>query len=65
MATGQQKIVTIREGAAGISAAARLRRAGESYVALIDTTKERRDVWLLKRRGLAFMDWKLILEGRA
>jgi sulfide:quinone oxidoreductase len=31
----------------------------------IDTTKERRDMWLLKRRGLPFMYWNLMLKGRA
>ncbi|WP_028265829.1 NAD(P)/FAD-dependent oxidoreductase [Arthrobacter sp. MA-N2] len=31
----------------------------------IDTTKERRDMWLLKRYGLPFMYWNLILKGHA
>ncbi len=31
----------------------------------IDTTKERRDMWYLKRYGLPFMYWNLILTGRA
>lgn len=77
MATaGQQKIVSIG-GTAGISVAARLRKGGESDVALmdppttrhsskfIDTTEERRDMWLPKRRGLPFMFWILMLKGRA
>lgn len=32
---------------------------------LIDTTKERRDMWYLKRYGLPFMYWHLMLPGRA
>jgi sulfide:quinone oxidoreductase len=32
---------------------------------LIDTTHERRDMWYLKRYGLPFMYWKLMLRGRA
>ena len=32
---------------------------------LIDTTKERRDMWYLKRYGLPFMYWNLMLRGRA
>jgi sulfide:quinone oxidoreductase len=32
---------------------------------IIDTTKERRDMWYLKRRGLPFMYWNLMLRGRA
>ncbi|GAB3200912.1 FAD/NAD(P)-binding oxidoreductase [Nocardioides hungaricus] len=32
---------------------------------LIDTTKERRDMWLLKRHGLPAMYWNLMLKGRA
>jgi len=31
----------------------------------IDTTKERRDMWYLKRYGLPFMYWNLMLTGRA
>ena len=31
----------------------------------IDTTKERRDMWYLKRYGLPFMYWNLMLRGRA
>lgn len=31
----------------------------------IDTTKERRDMWFLKRRGLPFMYWQLMMRGRA
>ena len=32
---------------------------------LIDTTKERYDMWLLKRYGLPFAYWHLLLRGRA
>ena len=32
---------------------------------LIDTTHERYDMWLLKRYGLPFMYWNLMLQGRA
>jgi sulfide:quinone oxidoreductase len=32
---------------------------------IIDTTKERRDMWYLKRRGLPFLYWNLMLKGRA
>jgi sulfide:quinone oxidoreductase len=32
---------------------------------LIDTTKERRDMWYLKRYGLPYMYWHLMLRGRA
>ena len=32
---------------------------------LIDTTKERRDMWYLKRYGLPAMYWNLMLKGRA
>ena len=32
---------------------------------LIDATKERRDMWYLKRRGLPFMYWNLMLKGLA
>ncbi|WP_207792660.1 NAD(P)/FAD-dependent oxidoreductase [Nocardioides acrostichi] len=32
---------------------------------IIDTTKERRDMWYLKRYGLPFMYWNLMLKGRA
>lgn len=32
---------------------------------MIDTTKERRDMWLLKRYGLPAMYWNLMLKGRA
>ncbi len=32
---------------------------------VIDTTKERRDMWFLKRYGLPFMYWNLMLRGRA
>lgn len=32
---------------------------------LIDTTHERRDMWLLKRHGLPALYWNFILKGRA
>ena len=32
---------------------------------IIDTTKERRDMWYLKRYGLPLMYWNLMLRGRA
>jgi sulfide:quinone oxidoreductase len=32
---------------------------------LIDTTKERYDMWLLKRYGLPWLYWHLLLRGRA
>jgi len=32
---------------------------------LIDATKSRRDMWYLKRYGLPFMYWNLMLKGRA
>lgn len=31
----------------------------------IDTTRERKDMWYLKRYGLPFMYWNLMLKGRA
>ena len=34
-------------------------------IPMIDTTHERYDMWLLKRYGLLFMYWNLILKGRA
>ena len=34
-------------------------------IPFIDTTHERRDMWLLKRYGLPAMYWNLILKGRA
>ncbi|WP_413251073.1 FAD-dependent oxidoreductase [Sinomonas flava] len=34
-------------------------------IPLIDTTRERWDMWLLKRYVLPFMYWRLILPGRA
>lgn len=34
-------------------------------IPLIDTQKERYDMWLLKRRGLPFMYWNLMLKGLA
>jgi hypothetical protein len=33
-------------------------------IPLIDTTRERRDMWYLKRRVLPGLYWKLILTGR-
>ncbi|MEO5992773.1 MAG: FAD/NAD(P)-binding oxidoreductase [Arthrobacter sp.] len=33
-------------------------------IPFINTTKERSDMWLLKRYGLPFMYWNLILKGR-
>jgi len=33
-------------------------------IPVIDTTHERRDMWLLKRYGLPFLYWNLILTGR-
>ena len=33
-------------------------------IPFIDTTKQRSDMWLLKRYGLPFMYWNLILKGR-
>jgi sulfide:quinone oxidoreductase len=32
---------------------------------LIDTTKERKDMWLIKRHGLPALYWNLMLQGRA
>lgn len=32
---------------------------------LIDTTRERRDMWFLKRHGLPALYWNLILKGKA
>jgi sulfide:quinone oxidoreductase len=34
-------------------------------IPLIDTTRERRDMWYLKRYGLPFLYWNLMLTGRA
>lgn len=34
-------------------------------IPLIDTARERRSMWLLKRYGLPFMYWHLMLRGRA
>jgi sulfide:quinone oxidoreductase len=34
-------------------------------IPLIDTARERRSMWLLKRHGLPFMYWHLMLRGRA
>ena len=34
-------------------------------IPMIDTTHERYDMWLLKRYGLPFMYWNLMLKGRA
>ena len=33
-------------------------------IPLIDTTRERRDMWYLKRYGLPFLYWNLMLTGR-
>lgn len=32
---------------------------------IIDTTRERRDMWLFKRYGLPFPYWNFILKGKA
>lgn len=34
-------------------------------IPFIDTTRERRDMWYLKRYGLPFLYWNLMLRGRA
>jgi len=34
-------------------------------ISLIDMVKERYDVWLLKRYGLPWFYWNLMLKGRA
>jgi sulfide:quinone oxidoreductase len=34
-------------------------------IPVIDTTHERRDMWYLKRYGLPFLYWNLMLRGRA
>ena len=34
-------------------------------IPVIDTTHERRDMWLLKKYGLPFLYWNFILTGRA
>lgn len=34
-------------------------------IPFIDTTRERRDMWYLKRYGLPFLYWNLMLTGRA
>jgi sulfide:quinone oxidoreductase len=34
-------------------------------IPLIDTARERRSMWLLKRYGLPFLYWHLVLRGRA
>ena len=34
-------------------------------IPLIDTTKPRRDMWFLKKYGLPFLYWNLMLKGRA
>jgi sulfide:quinone oxidoreductase len=34
-------------------------------IPILNTTKERRDMWYLKRYGLPFMYWNLMLKGRA
>jgi sulfide:quinone oxidoreductase len=33
-------------------------------IPLINTQKERTDMWLLKRYGLPFMYWNLMMKGR-
>jgi sulfide:quinone oxidoreductase len=42
----------------------RLTTGTHHTIPLIDTKKERYDMWLLKRYGLPFMYWKLMLKGR-
>lgn len=37
--------------------------AAHPSIPFIDTTHERRDMWLLKRYGLPAMYWNLILRG--
>lgn len=34
-------------------------------IPIIDTTRERRDMWLFKRYGLPFLYWNFILKGKA
>ena len=34
-------------------------------IPMINTIKERRDMWYLKRYGLPFMYWNMMLKGRA
>lgn len=34
-------------------------------ITLIDREKERSDMWLLKRYGLPFLSWNLMLKDRA
>jgi sulfide:quinone oxidoreductase len=34
-------------------------------IPVIDTQKERYDMWLLKKYGLPFLYWNLILKGAA
>ena len=34
-------------------------------IPLVDTTKPRKDMWLLKKYGLPFMYWNMMLKGRA
>ena len=34
-------------------------------IPFIDMAKPRRDMWLLKRYGLPFLYWNLMLKGRA
>jgi len=68
------KILIVGGGSAGITTAARLIRAGEHDIAivepprpsfpLINTMKPRYDMWLLKRYGLPAMYWHLMLHGR-
>jgi len=34
-------------------------------IPLLDMTKPRRDMWYLKKHGLPFLYWNLMLKGRA
>ncbi len=34
-------------------------------IPVIDTVRERTDMWYLKRRGLPFLYWNLMLRGLA
>lgn len=34
-------------------------------IPLVDTARERHDMWLLKRYGLPFLSWHLMLRGLA
>lgn len=57
------KTVIIGGGSAGISLDYTMKP--HPAIPLIDTKKERYDMWLLKRYGLPFMYWNLMLRGRA